>query len=131
MDDEAQKQRFRKVAGTVKKFPFYYTLFLLCLSPFDAWLTLEWAQLLWLFTFTSLPSAWLCWKLSRYLKLCKWYRAQCGVILIPQAIPICRIFFPDISMLCVYIGVALILIASLINCYFTIIKPSVEADKKH
>lgn len=114
----------------VKIFPFKYTAILLFLSPFDAWLSLKWAQLLWLISFTTLPSAWLCWKLSRYLKLCKWHRAQCVLILIPQAIPICRIFFSDINIAWVWAGVALIFILSLINCYFVFIKPSVEADKK-
>lgn len=125
-----QTQILRKVTGTIKKFPFVYTFILLCLSPFDAWLSLKWAQLLWLFTFTSLPTSWLCWKLSFPLKLCKWYRLQCVIILVPQIIPIFRIFCRELNILWVWAGVALIFVASLVNCYKTIIQPTVEENDR-
>lgn len=114
---------------TVKIFPFFYTAILLIFSSLDTLFTLKWAQLFWLLFFTSVPSACLCLLLSRHLKLCPWYRVQCFVILAPLATPICRIFSPDINILWIRIGVALIFILSLINCYFTIIKPSVRPKK--
>lgn len=116
----------RSVTTTVKTFPFIYTALLLLLSPLEAWLSLKWSEALGLLTFTSLPSAWLCWKLSLTVKLCPWHRAQCVVMLIPASIPLCRILFPEVSVLLVWSGVAVLLLASLVNCYFVFIKPSVR-----
>lgn len=114
----------RNVSKVVKTFPFLYTALLLLLSPLEAWLSLEWSEVLGLLTFTSLPSLWLCWRLSCAVKLCPWHRAQCFIMLLPLAIPLCRILKPEVSILWIWAGVAVLLIASLVNCYFVFIKPT-------
>ncbi|MBD5223870.1 MAG: hypothetical protein HDS71_07475 [Bacteroidales bacterium] len=118
-------ENYRKAFVTIKTFPFIYTALLLVVSPFEAWLSLKWAELLGLFFFTSVPSVWLCWRLSKAIKLCPWHRAQCFIMLLPLAIPLCRIFMPD-CVISVWIGVAILLMASLVNAYFVFIKPSVK-----
>lgn len=121
---EDAKYRLRRIAKTAKPYPFLYTLLLLVLSPLEAWLSLPWAEALGLLTFTSVPSAWLCVGLSYPLRLCRWYRAQCFVMLLPISIPLCRIFCPGLDIVWVWIGVAVVLIASLVNCYKTFIRPT-------
>lgn len=121
---EDAKTRLRRIAGTAKPYPFLYTLLLLVLSPLEAWLSLHWAEALGLLTFTSVPSAWLCVWLSYPLRLCNWYRAQCLVMLLPVAIPLCRIFCPTLDIVWVWIGIVAVLIASLVNCYKTFIRPT-------
>ena len=116
-------ESYRKVYVTIKTYPFLYTLLLLILSPLEAWLSLSWAEALGLLTFTSVPSVWMCVKLSYPLKLCNWYRAQCFVTLLPLSIPLCRIFCPTLNIAWVWGGVAFILVASLVNCYKTFIRP--------
>lgn len=114
----------RNVSKAVKTFPFLYTALLLLLSPLEAWLSLRWSEVLGLLTFTSMPSVWLCWRLSRAVKLCPWHRVQCFIMLLPLFIPLCRILKPEVGILWVWCGVAVLLIASLINCYFVFIKPT-------
>lgn len=121
----AEERRFlilRKVTRTVKIFPFVYTALLLALSPFEAWLSLKLAQIIGLLTFTAIPSVWLCWRLSKAIRLCHWHRAQCLLTLLPMAIPLCRILCANLSIVYVWSGIAIILIASLINCYLVFIK---------
>ena len=120
---EQQIEILRQVTKTVKVFPFAYTLILLILSPLEAWLSLRWAELLGLFFFTSVPSVWLCWRLSKAVKLCPWHRAQCFVMLLPLPVPLCRILYPDFNIFWVWVGMSVILTASLVNCYLVFIKP--------
>ena len=124
MADERLLVILRSVTKTIKTFPFIYTAALLVLSPFEAWLSLRWAELLGLLTFTCVPSAWLCWRLSKAVKLCPWYRAQCVIMLLPLSIPMCRILWPEVSVIWVWFGVVVLLLASLVNCYFVFIRPS-------
>lgn len=124
MADERLLVILRSVTKTIKTFPFIYTAALLVLSPFEAWLSLRWAELLGLLTFTCVPSAWLCWRLSKAVKLCPWHRAQCVVMLLPLSIPIFRILWPEVSVIWVWFGVVVLLLASLVNCYFVFIRPS-------
>lgn len=126
MREEERIEILRKVSKTVKTFPFLYTALLLLLSPLEAWLSLRWSEILGLLTFTSLPSVWLCWKLSRAVKLCPWHRAQCFIMLLPLLVPIIRILKPEVNILWVWSGVAVLLIASLVNAYFVFVKPSVR-----
>lgn len=70
MTEAVRVEMLRKVTKVVKVFPYLYTFILICLSPFDAWLPLRGAELLGLLTFTCVPSAWLCWKLSKIISLC-------------------------------------------------------------
>ncbi len=119
-----RRSGYRKAYVTVKTYPFVMTAFLLALSPLEAWLSLPWAEALGLLTFASVPSAWLCARLSFPLRLCNWYRAQCLVMLLPQSIPLCRIFCPEMGVFWAWIGVVVILIASLVNCYRTFIRPT-------
>ena len=118
-------ENYRKAYVTIKTFPFIYTALLLVISPFEAWLSLKWAELIGLFFFTSVPSVWLCWRLSKAVKHCFWHRAQCFIMLLPLAIPVCRIFVPG-SVIWVWIAVFAILIALLVNAYFVFVKPSVK-----
>lgn len=126
MPKDEMVENYRKAFVTIKTFPFIYTALLLLISPFEAWLSLRWAELLGLFFFTSMPSVWLCWRLSRAVKLCPWHRAQCVIMLVPLSIPLCRIFWPG-SVILVWIAVAVLLLASLVNAYFVFIKPSVRS----
>ena len=117
-------ENYRQAYATIKTFPFIYTAVLLVLSPLEVWLSLKWAELLGLFFFTSVPSAWLCWRLSKEVKLCPWHRAQCAIMLLPLAIPVCRIFV-QCCVILVWGGISILLIASLVNAYFVFVKPSV------
>lgn len=120
---EDSKSRLRRIAKTAKPFPFLYTLLLLVLSPFEAWLSLPWAEVLGFLAFASVPSVWFCVRLSYPLHLCNWYRAQCFVMLLPISIPLCRVLCPALQIVWVWVGVAVVLIASLVNCYRTFIRP--------
>ena len=126
MSKEAVFKSFRNVRQIVKTFPFLYTALLLFLSPLEAWLSLEWSEALGLLTFTSVPSVWLCWRLSIAVKLCPWHRAQCFIMLLPLSIPIYRILKPEVNILWVWIGVAVLLASSLVNAYFVFVKPNVR-----
>ena len=117
---------YRKVRHIIKSFPFIYTAVLLVISPLEAWLSLMWAEVLALLTTTSIPTAWLCWRLSKAVKLCPWHRAQCFIMLLPLVIPLCRILCPEADMLCVWGGVSIILLASLVNCYLVFIKTTIS-----
>lgn len=108
------EKRISEVTRVVKLFPFVYTALLLVVSPFEVWLSLKWAELIGLFFFTSVPSAWLCWRLSKAVKLCPWHRVQCIIMLLPLAIPVCRIFVPG-SVILVWSGIAVLLVASIVN----------------
>lgn len=119
-------ESYRKARHTIKTFPFVYTAVLLVLSPLETWMSLRWAELLALFFFTSVPSVWLCWRLSRAVRLCPWHRAQCFVMLLPLAIPLCRILCPDADVVLLWIGVSVILVASLVNCYLVFVKPTTK-----
>lgn len=121
-----QDAKLNRVTKTIKIFPFVYTLALLVLSPLEAWLTLKWAEVLGLLVFTSVPSAWLCWRLSNIVGLCRWYRAQCVFMLSPVAIPLFRICNNGGEVVWVWIGVVALLAVSLVNCYFVFVKPSVK-----
>lgn len=116
---------YRKAFVTIKLFPFIYTALLLVVSPFEAWMALKWAELLGLFFFTSVPSVWLCWRLSKAVKLCQWHRTQCFIMLLPLAIPVCRILWSS-CVISVWGGITILLIASLVNAYFVFVKPSVK-----
>lgn len=118
-------ENYRKAFVTIKTFPFIYAAVLLVVSPLEAWLSLKWAELLGLFLFTSMPSVWLCWRLSKAVKLCPWHRAQCFIMLLPLAIPVCRIFVPGCVIL-VWVAISALLLASLVNAYFVFVKPSVR-----
>ena len=118
-------KNYRKAFVTIKLFPFIYTFALLVVSPLEAWLSLRWAELLGLIVFTSVPSVILCMILSYAVKLCPWHRAQCIVMLLPLAIPICRIFMPD-CVIFVWGAVSVLLLISLANAYFVFVKPSVR-----
>ena len=118
-------ENYRKAYFAIKVFPFIYTAVLLLLCPFEAFLSLRLAELLGLFIFTSVPSTILCLILSYAVKLCPWHRAQCVIMLLPLAIPVCRLFWPSYVFL-VWVGVSVILLVSLVNCYFVFIKPSVR-----
>lgn len=117
---------YRKAYYTIKVYPFIYTAVLLFLCPFEAFLSLRWAELLALFFFTSVPSTILCVVLSYAVKLCPWHRAQCFIMLLPLAIPVCRILCPEVNVVWLWVGVSVILITSLVNCYLVFIKPSVK-----
>lgn len=119
-------ENYRKAFFTIKVFPFIYTAVLLILSPFETFLSLQWAELLALFFFTCMPSIILCLVLSYAVRLCPWHRAQCFIMLLPLSIPLCRIFYPDLSIVWVWLGVSTLLLASLVNAYFVFIKPSVR-----
>ena len=118
-------ENYRRVFVTIKTFPFIYTAVLLVVSPFEAWLSLKWGVLIGLFFFTSVPSVWLCWRLSKAVKLCFRHRAQCFIMLLPLAIPVCRIFVPG-SVIWIWIAVFAILITLLVNAYFVFVKPNVK-----
>lgn len=118
-------ENYRQAYATIKTFPFIYTAVLLVVSPLEAFLSLRWAELLGLFFFTSVPSAWLCWRLSKEVKLCPWHRAQCAIMLLPLAIPVCRIFV-QCCVILVWGGISILLFASLINAYFVFVRPSVR-----
>lgn len=119
-----QTEVLRRVTKTVKVYPFIYTVLLLILSPVEAWASLEWAEVIGLLTFTSVPSIWLCWKLSRAVKLCPWHRAQCALAVVPTAIPLSRILIDGAYVALVWLGIAAILVASLVNCYLVFIRPT-------
>lgn len=119
-------ENYRKAYATIKTFPFVYTALLLVISPFEAWLSLKWSELLGLLASTSVPSVWLCWKLSKAVRLCPWHRAQCIIMLLPLSIPLCRILIPEFDVVWVWIGVSSLLIVSLTNAYFVFVKPSVK-----
>lgn len=119
-------ENYRKAYATIKTFPFIYTAVLLAVSPFEVWLSLRWSVLIGLVAFTSVPSVLLCLRLSKLVKLCPWHRAQCFIMLLPLAIPVCRILLPLLDVAWVWIGVSALLIASLVNAYFVFIKPSVR-----
>lgn len=118
-------ENYRKAYYAIKVYPFIYTAVLLVVSPFEAFLSLRWAELLALFFFTSAPSTILCVVLSYAVKLCPWHRAQCFIMLLPLAIPVCRILWPG-CVISVWVAIYAILIASLVNAYFVFIKPSVR-----
>lgn len=122
---------YRKAYVTIKTFPFIYTAALLIVSPLEAWLSLRWAELIGLFIFTSVPSVWLCWRLSKAVKLCPWHRAQCFIILLPLAIPFCRILLPQLEVVWVWMGISVVLIASLVNTYFVFVKQSIKTKNIH
>ena len=123
-------ENYRKAYVTIKTFPFIYTALLLVINPFEAWLSLKWAELIGLFFFTSVPSVWLCWRLSKAVKLCFWHRAQCFIMLLPLAIPVCRIFVPG-SVISVWVAISALLITSLVNAYFVFVKPGIKNKKIH
>lgn len=116
-------ENYRKAYVTIKTFPFIYTAVLLVISPLEAWLSLRWAEVLALLTCTSMPTAWLCWRLSKSVRLCPWHRAQCLAMLLPLSIPLCRIVLPQFDVVWVWAGVSVLLLASLVNAYFVFIKP--------
>lgn len=116
--------RLRGVTKTVKPYPFLYTLFMLPLCPLEARMSLKWAEVLGLLAFTSVPSAWLCVRLSYPLNLCNWYRAQCFVMLLPLTIPIYRVLSPDSGVFWGTCAITVTLAASLANAYFVFVKPS-------
>lgn len=118
-------ENYRKAYYAIKVYPFIYTAVLLFLCPFETFLSLRWAQLLALFFFTSVPSTILCLILSKAVRLCPWHRAQCFIMLLPLAIPVCRIFMPSCVIL-VWVAISAIFIASLVNAYFVFVKPSVR-----
>lgn len=118
-------ESYRKARGTIKTFPFIYTALLLILSPCEVFLSLRWTELLALFFFTSVPSVILCWLLSKAVRLCPWHRAQCFIMLLPLMIPVCRMFMPG-CVISVWVGITILLIASLVNAYFVFVKPSVR-----
>lgn len=117
-------ESYRKTYVTIKTFPFIYTAVLLVLSPLEAWMQLRCAELLALLTTTSVPTVWLFWRLSRTVKLCAWHRVQCLIIILPLAIPLCRILSPKFNVVWLWVGVSIILIASLVNGYLVFVKPS-------
>lgn len=117
---------YRKARHTIKTFPFIYTAVLLVLSQLETWLSLRWAEVLALLFSTSIPTTWLCWRLSKAVGLCPWHRAQCLIMLLPLAIPLCRILCPEVNIVWLWVGVSIILIASLVNCYLVFVKPSVR-----
>lgn len=116
-------ENYRKAYVAIKLYPFIYTAVLMFLCPFELFLSLQWAELLALFLFTSLPSVCLLLRLSNVVKLCPCHRAQCVIMLLPLAIPLCRIFWPGCVIL-VWGAISLLLIASLVNAYVVFIKPS-------
>lgn len=118
-------KNYRKTFFIIKVSPFIYIAVLLILSPFEAFLSLRWAQLLALFISTSVPSTILCLILSYAVKLCPWHRAQCFFMLLPLLIPICRIVWPC-CVIPIWIGVSVLFSASLVNAYFVFVKPSVR-----
>lgn len=118
-------ENYRKAYVTIKTFPFIYTALLLVVCPFEAFLSLRWAELLALFFYTSVPSTILCVVLSYAVKLCPWHRVQCFIMLLPLSMPLCRMFWPDYVIL-VWIGVSVLFLASLVNAYFVFIKPGVR-----
>ena len=126
MSKNEMVENYRKAYSAIKTYPFIYSAALLVVSPLEAWLSLKWAELLGLFFFTSVPSTILCWVLSKAVRLCPWHRAQCIIMLLPLAIPLCRIFVPDCVIL-VWGGVSISLFASLINAYFVFVRPSVRS----
>ena len=126
MREQERIEILRKVSKTVKTFPFLYTALLLLLNPLEARLSLQWSVVLGLLTFTSLPSVWLCWKLSRAVKLCPWHRVQCFIMLLPLTIPFCRILKPEVNILWIWCGIVVLLTASLVNAYFVFVKPTVR-----
>lgn len=120
---------YRKLYAAVKTYPFIYTFLLLALSPFEAWLPLPWAEAIGLLAFTSVPSALLCRRLSRAVFLCPWHRAQCAVMLLPAAIPLCRIFIPGLNVAWVWGGVSVLLLASVVNAYMVFVKPAARRGR--
>ncbi len=124
------EHKIKKTTDIVKRYPFIYTLLLLVLSPFEAWLSIPWAEALGLLTFTSVPSAWLCWKLSYPLKLCNWYRVQCFVMLLPLSIPLCRIFYPGLDVALVWVGVFIVLLVSLVSARIVLIKSEEDEENQ-
>ncbi len=121
---------YRKAYVAIKTYPFIYTAAMLALCPFEAWLPLPWAEAIGLMAFTSVPSALLCWRLSRAVRLCPWHRAQCLVMLLPVSIPLCRIFCPGLGVAWLWGGVTAVLIASLVNCYKTFIEPTTMVARR-
>ena len=117
---------YRKAFVTIKTFPFIYAALLVVVSPLEVWLSLKWAELIGLSLFTSVPSVWLCWKLSKTVKLCPWHRAQCFIMLLPLAIPLFRILHPRLNAVPVWVVVTVLLLVSLVNCYFVFVKPEVK-----
>ena len=126
MREKERVDILRSVTKIIKTFPFLYATLLLLLSPWEAWLSLRWSEVLGLLTFTSVPSVWLCWRLSKAIMLCSWHRAQCFIMLLPLLVPIIRILKPEVNILWVWSGVAVLLIASLVNAYFVFVKPTVR-----
>lgn len=120
---------YRKTYEAVKTYPFIHTLALLLLSPFAAWLPVHWAVILGLLAFTSVPTAILCWRLSYAVSLCPWHRAQCAVMLLPAAIPACRISMTGLNVAWVWGGVSALLLASLVNAYMVFVKPAVRKGR--
>lgn len=113
MAGQRQIEILRKVRDIVRPFPFFYTVVLLAVCLSEKWLSLKCTEVIELLTFTSVPAAILCWWLSWLLKLCFWYRVQCFVMVLPLAIPICRILWPEFGYS--WIGVVIILSLSIVN----------------
>lgn len=113
MAGQKQIETLRKVTDIVRPFPFVYTIALLAVCLSEKWLSLKCTEVVELLTFTSVPAAILCWWLSKIIKLCVWYRLQCFVMVLPLAIPICRILWPEFGY--AWIGAVVILSLSIVN----------------
>lgn len=101
-----------------KLFPFAYSVLLMILSVCDITVSPEWNLAIELVFFASLPFAILCLLLAYTLKFCKWYCLQCGLMLTPVVIPLYRIFSPDVDIVWLRWGIAIILFLCTLKCSY-------------
>lgn len=97
-DIEILCQRLRDITDAAKLMPICYSFLLIILTISDAWESYNVALAVSSVLFVSLPFVILCLFLAGSLNFCKWYRVQCLAMLLPLAVPLCRIFCPDIHM---------------------------------
>ncbi len=114
MSKEAVIRTYRGIKNVVRTYPFFYTLALLIVCLSEKAMSVRCGEIIELLAFTSLPSTFLCWKLSRIIGLCFWYRLQCVLMSLPLLIPICRTLYPEYDGIVLLVVIA-ILSVSLIN----------------
>ena len=102
------EERMSKVTRTVKLFPFVYTAVSLVLIAIEGLLPIGWVEILSLLLFVSVPCVYLCWRLSKIVRLCPWHRVQCIAMLLPLLIPIYRMVWPEANVVWVKLGVVLL-----------------------
>ncbi len=101
-----------------KPFPIIYSVLLSVMSVCDITTSEKWNLALELVFFASLPFTAICLLLAWALKLCKWYRLQCILMLAPIAIPLYRIFSPDTNIVGLRWVISIALLLCTLKCSY-------------